>query len=163
MAIIKSDLQEVICDSYLGLSSEIVRNNKSNEGALRTAVNRAYYSVFLTARDRLFGPDGTGLTKTIKKRIAKIFKQQHTWNPQSHEQIIFAISELSTTGTIYPLALSQQIGELQEARVHADYHFTAETLKDIPYGTWSEYADRMVALASQLLPAAKLLPPYKQP
>jgi hypothetical protein len=74
--------------------------------------------------------------------------------------VLFAITDLSPTATTRPLTLYQQIDELKEARVHADYHFTGENLKGILYDAWPEYADRMVALASQILPVARQLPSY---
>lgn len=160
MAIVNSSLQSSISDEFLGLASEVVRDSQSNEGDFRTAISRAYYSVFLTVRDQLFGPDERWLTKPVRKKLGTRFQTSHKWWPGSHDVVLFALTDISSSGTTKPLILYQQISELKEARTHADYHFTDDNLKDIPYNTWAEYADKMVALASQLLPAARVLPPY---
>ena len=160
MAIVNSSSQASISDGFLRLASEIVRNRQSPEEALRSAVSRAYYSVFLTARDRLFGSDAVGLTSRIRNKLIRRFRHKHGWIPGSHDRIIFAITDLPFSPIIRPLTLSQQISELKEARIHADYYLTNDKLKTIPYDTWLAYTDRMVALASQLLPAARQLPPY---
>lgn len=163
MAIVNSCSQTAISDGFLRLATEIVKNSQSPEGELRTAISRAYYSVFLTVRDRLFGADGIGLTKSIRKKLNHRFEQKHQRNPGSHDRILFALTDLTFSSTIRPLTLSQQISQLKVARVHADYHFTIGKLQEIPYDTWSVYANHMVALASQLLPDARRLPSYKSP
>ena len=142
------------------LASEAIRNEQSSEGALRTAIGRAYYAVFLTVRDQLFGPDGTRLTRTIRKRLRKRFRQARRWDPGSHDLVIFAITDITPTVTLRPLGLSQQVSQLKEARIHADYYFTLDNLRGIPKDSWREYADESIALASQLLPVARKLPSY---
>ena len=159
MAIINSSSQTAISNGFLRLATEIVQNNQSPEEALRTAISRAYYSVYLTVRDRLFGPDAIGLTYRKRGALIKRLKRKHEPSG-SHDCVLFAITDLSSTSTIHPLVLSQQIGELKAARIDADYKFTKENLREIPYDTWSEYADKMVAFASQLLPVARQLPSY---
>lgn len=163
MAIENSSSQKDISDGFLRLATEIVQNSQSPEEALRTAISRAYYSVYLTARDRLFGADGIGLTKSIRKKLGRRFSKKPQLYPGSHESILFALADLPASSIITPVALSQQIRLLKVARVHADYDFTIGNLKDIPYDTWSVYANHMVALASQLLPDARRLPSYKSP
>ena len=161
MAIINPSSQSSISDEFLQLASQIVRDSQSKEGALRAAVSRAYYSVFLTVRDELFGPDGVRLTTPIRKQLDQKFQRKKKQWPGSHERILFAITVLAPTAIIRPITLCQQISLLKEARTCADYYFTSDNLKDIPYNTWSKYANEMVALASQLLPVARKLPPYK--
>lgn len=114
-------------------------------------------------RDRLFGADGIGLTKSIKKNLDHRFKQKHQWNPGSHDRILFALTDLTASSIIHPLTFSQQLSLLKVARVQADYNFTIGNLQNIPYDTWSVYANHMVALASQLLPDARRLPSYTSP
>ena len=159
MAIINSSSQAAISNGFLRLATEIVQNSQSPEEALRTAISRAYYSVYLTARDRLFGSDAIGLTRKKREALIKRLKRKHKPSG-SHDRVLFALTDLSSTSTIHPLVLSQQIGELKAARIHADYNFTKEHLREIPYDTWSEYADKMVAFASQLLPVTRQLPSY---
>jgi hypothetical protein len=114
----------------------------------------------LTVRDQLFGPDAIALTRPVKKALTKRFHQKHKWFPGSHDRVLFTLTDLPTMSTVHPVTLSQQISQLKDARVHADYDFTLDKLRDIPYDTWLEYADHMVAFASQLLPVARLLPSY---
>lgn len=163
MAIKNSSTLKTISDEFLELASNIVRDKEAQEGSLRTAISRAYYSVFLTVRDQLFGEDNIMLTNPKRKQLRKKFSIHYQGQRAggSHDEILFAITDLPPKGFIKPLTLYQQIEQLKEARTHADYHFTLENLKDIPYDSWAEYADKMVALASQLLPVARGLPPYK--
>jgi len=156
---VKLSSQSSVSTEFLELASRIVRDTEAQEGAMRTAISRSYYSVYLTVRDQLFGPDGRGLRR-VQRKLARKFNRKRKRTPGSHELVLFAIKDLTPTATMRPLTLYQQIDELKEARVHADYHFTDENLKDIPYDAWPEYADRMVALASQILPVARRLPPY---
>jgi hypothetical protein len=148
-----------IFDDFFHLASQAIKDTESSEGALRTAISRAYYAVFLTARDQLFGPDETGLTSSKRKKLRKKFGQKKR-PVGSHDWIIFAISDIKPTVTVRPLTLQSQVSQLKEARVHADYHFTSQNLQGIPYNTWREYATKVVELASQVLPVARQLPPY---
>lgn len=163
MAIANSSSQKVNSDGFLRLATEIVQNSQSSEAALRTAISRAYYLVFLTVRDQLFGADEIGLTRAIRKILRRRFQQKYPWDPGSHDLILFALTDLAFSSTTRPLTLSQKISQLKVARVHADYHFTIGNLQDIPCDTWSAYANHMVALASQLLPDARRLPSYTSP
>lgn len=161
MAITISGAQSSISDDFLHLASEIVRNQNSSEGALRSAISRAYYALFLTVRDHLFGPDEIGLTRALKQELQRKFKKKRKWVRGSHELVILALRDMESTKRLLPLTLSDQISQLKEARVHADYHFTLENLKDIPKETWREYARENIALASQLLAVARRLPSYR--
>lgn len=160
MAIVGSSSQSSISDDYLHLAADATRNQHSSEGTLRTAISRAYYAVFLTVRDQLFGPDGARLKSETEKKLRKKFWQKHKRNPGSHDLVIFAIADIKPTTTLRPQVFSQQVSQLKEARVHADYHFTLDNLKDIPKDNWREYAEESVELASQLLPVARRLPPH---
>ena len=145
---------------FLSLASSLRTSVQFQEGALRTAVSRAYYTVFLTVRDKLFGPDGKGLSREVKKRLAKKFERKFNKIPGSHELVLFAIIDLPDIKEKKRITLYQQIDQLKEARVHADYHFSLENLKNIPYDTWAEYAEKMIDLASLILPDAEKLLPY---
>jgi len=143
---------------FLSLASSLRTSVQFQEGALRTAVSRAYYTVFLTVRDKLFGPDGKGLSRKVKKRLAKKFERK--LNPGVHELVLLAIIDHPNIKEKKKITLYQQIAQLKEARVHADYHFSLENLKNIPYDTWAEYTKKMIDLASLILPDAEKLPPY---
>ena len=140
------------------MAAQSVKGNAATEGCLRSAISRAYYSVFLTVRDQIFGEDGKQLKNNkLKKELNKSF-QTKTKNKRylnSHEIVIFALSQLKSTVTLQPLALSQQLRQLREARVYADYTFNKQELKQIPFNNWTDYAKQMVALTSQILPIAR--------
>ena len=159
MGITNSGSQETICNEFLSLASYVIKT-KQCEGSCRSAISRAYYAVFLTARDRLFGPDESRLTKPKKKKLRKSFKKSAGHNPGSHELVIFAIADLNIKGPIRPIMLSKQMNQLREARIHADYHFTQDNLSQIPYNTWEEYAEQNIKLATKLLEVAKSLPSH---
>lgn len=163
MAIVNSGSQSSIAGDFLHLASEAIRSEQSSEGALRTAISRVYYAVYLTARDQLFGLDGTGLTGGKRKLLEREFRLKRRRDPGSHDLIIFAITDIQKTPTLNPLTLSQQVGQLKEARIHADYHFTTGKLMAIPEDNWRDYAEKNIALASQLLAVARKLPSYKSP
>jgi hypothetical protein len=61
---------------YFVYASSIVRDSGSNEAALRSAISRVYYSLFLITRDRLFGLDEVRLTNSIRKRIINEYQLQ---------------------------------------------------------------------------------------
>lgn len=160
MANVNATPQTSICDDFLRFASTTVQNTRSSEGYLRSAISRAYYSTYLTARDQLFGPDGIGLNRKLRNVLTTKFKKNRNRTPGSHDIVLFAITDLKGTNIIHPLVLYQQIDELKEARTHADYHFTDSNLASLPYASWSDYANKMVALASQILPVTRRLPSY---
>ena len=141
------------------MSAEAVRSDQSDEGTLRSAISRSYYAVYLTVRDRLFGNDGTRLSGTTYRKLREKFRQNRRKDPRSHDLVIFAISETSAPNMLR-LTLSQQLDQLKDARVDADYRFEPANLRHVPETTWREYASKNVALASMLLPQARRLPPY---
>ncbi|MBI4188843.1 MAG: hypothetical protein HY529_06520 [Chloroflexi bacterium] len=151
--------RDSICNDLFILASDIVKDKDSQEHQLRTAVSRAYYCVFLTVRDRLFGPDAINFTSRKQKLLDRKYRTKGRPSG-SHERILVALEDIPATAVLRPLTLLHQIDELKEARVHADYDFTHDRLKDVPYATWTEYANHMVALASQVLPLARRLPSY---
>ncbi|MBI4329862.1 MAG: hypothetical protein HY673_01110 [Chloroflexi bacterium] len=87
----------------------------------------------------------------IRKK-ARLQKQQRGL-AGSHEVIIFAASEKS-------VSLSQQLDQLKEARVLADYRLGRQYLTSVGKQSWLDYARDTLALASQVLPAARKLPRY---
>jgi len=142
-----------VSDDFLKFASEAINNTDSTEGVLRSAISRAYYAVFLLARDQLFGTDGAELKKHIRKQLRKEFKKISKKDPGSHQQIIFAVSQKAIT-------LSQQMSQLHEARINADYFFSAEKLRHLPHKDWQAYAKETVELAQLLQKEAANLPRF---
>src|SRR5688572_22330898 len=88
--------------------------------------SRAYYAIYLVARDQLFGSDGVEL-KRIRKQLQKNFRRRNrNRNAGRHEEILFAVSYKALT-------LHQQMNQLQEARINADYFFSQTRLASLPH------------------------------
>ncbi len=158
MGITGSATQAAIADDFLRPASVTVRCKRASEAALRSAISRAYYAVFLTARDQLFGADGSRLIGPKRKELGKKFRRKNSRHPGSHDIVIFAVTEVRPSAALKPIVLAQQIEQLKEARVCADYHFTEHNLQGLPYDNWRECATKSVELASQLLASARRLP-----
>jgi hypothetical protein len=144
-------------EQFFKFAAAIVGDVNANEAALRSAISRAYYATFLVSREKLFGLDGVGLTKTTRKKITKKFKLVHgkKREPGTHEIISFAILDKTNK-----LALSQQLEQLKDARVNADYKLSEDVLLDVSKSSWKAYAEETLQLASQVLPLVKTLPSY---
>jgi len=144
-------------EEFFSFAGSIVRDSSANEAALRSAISRAYYAVYLVARDSLFGIDGVRLTNAIRKQINKKFRQtgRHTKDPGVHERVIFAITDKPTNMT-----LAQQIDQLREARINADYKMNYKVLAIVGKQSWREYAEETMQLAALVLPSARRLPAY---
>ncbi len=157
-----SGTQSSISDEFLRIASDAINNSQSGEGALRSAISRAYYAVFLTVRDQLFGPDGRHLPPNKRKRLQRQFKMKLGSKSYlgSHDLIIYAITAVPHSSTLRPVTLSQQVTLLKKARIHADYDFTLENLQTISKQNWREYAEDNVQLATHLLRESRKLPPY---
>jgi len=61
-------------EDFFDFAASIVRDQQANEAALQSAISRAYYAVFLTTRDSLFGLDGVLLKKGLRKQLEKKFR-----------------------------------------------------------------------------------------
>ena len=134
-----------VSDEFLKFASEAIKSSNPSEGCFRSAISRAYYAVYLLARDQLSGPDGIGLKANIKQ-LGKAFKQRNP-NKKSylatHQATLFAISYQSMT-------LQQQMSQLYEARINADYFFSQTKLAPVPHLSWESYAKETVELAHLL-------------
>lgn len=146
-------------DGFFSFAGSIVREPTANEAALRSAISRAYYSVYLVARDSLFGLDERCLTTKMKREIAAKFRVRHKLKKQrglgTHERVIFAILDKTNNVT-----LSQRLDQLREARVNADYKMNQECLSNVGKQSWREYVKETMELASLVLPLARKLPSY---
>lgn len=144
-------------DDFLSLAGNILKYPKADEATVRTAISRAYYSVFLNARDHLFGADTRFLTNKIKKEINKKF-QIISGNKRelgSHEIVSFTIK--AKTGNI---TLSDQLNKLRRAKVNADYKTSIDCLLAEGKPSWRVYAEETCQLASQVPPHVRKLPNY---
>ncbi len=143
---------------FFSFAGSLVRDSSANEAALRSAISRAYYSIFLVARDSLFGTDEARLTSGIRKRINRNY-QTATHGRQrelgTHALVIFAVRDKTNNFT-----LSQQIDQLKEARVNADYKMSQQCIIDAGKQSWREYAEETMQLAALILPIVKKLPSY---
>lgn len=145
-------------DEFFSFASLICRDSSADEASLRSAISRAYYAVFLAARDSLFGTDAVGLSDPVKKRIIRNFQVRRKEKRRGlgiHETVIFAI--LDRTNSI---TLSGQLDQLREARVNADYRLSHRCLLDVGKRSWREYAEETMQLAALILPLMKRLPSY---
>jgi hypothetical protein len=143
---------------FFSFASSILRDSSANEAALRSAISRAYYSAHLVARDRLFGADGVRLTARIRRKIKKSLQLRSHKKQRElgmHVLVVFAVQERANIVT-----LSQQLDQLREARVDADYKTNQKCLKDIGKQSWREYAEETMQLTALILPLLKRLPSY---
>lgn len=145
-------------EGFFSFASSVVRDPNASEAGLRSAVSRAYYAVFITARDRLFGDDQKNLNNKVKKKIRQSYRQQ-TGNKKpylgNHELVIFTISDRAKD-----VMLSTQLDQLREARVAADYKRDYYHLSKVGKQSWREYAEETMELAALILPLAKKLSSY---
>jgi hypothetical protein len=143
---------------FFRLGQHLVTNG-TNESDYRTAIGRSYYACHLVARDRLFGIDGRQITAKVTKQI--VGKKR----VGSHEVIIKAVAQNSHLRRAHAKRLSDQLGQLKDMRVQADYYrdplhkrtvsiFAAYNVKD-----WPGLANAAMTLASNLLPSLRQLRP----
>ena len=147
-------------DDFVDTALRLVGEPSSKEAELRTAIGRAYYGVFLNARDTLFGLDQSRLTRNLRKKVLHNYRlssgaRKNKNDLGSHEMVIFAVQDQSKN-----IVLAQQLDQLREARVRADYKCHSNCLNDVGKSTWRDYAEETLELAIDLLPQVKALPSY---
>ena len=145
-------------DDFYHFAGSIIRDPKANEAELRSAVSRVYYSLFLIARDRLFGMDEKNLTEAIRKKITRNYRIKIDKKKKrlgTHQVVIFAIQD-----KLKSITLSHQLDQLREARVNADYRIDNKYIREIDKKSWREYAEENMQLAALALPRLKKLPYY---
>ena len=147
-------------EDFFDFAASIVRDQQANEAALRSAISRAYYAVFLTTRDSLFGLDEVLLTKGLRKQLRKKFRRGKKRDPGSHEIVEFALEDKASEDESIKITSYHQISQVRESRVLADYRLSSQCLSEIDKESWRELALETVELASQVLPAVKHLPRY---
>ncbi len=99
----------------------------SDEALLRTAVGRAYYSVFLVARDRLGVVQEEGAHAEVRSRLTR----------------------RNNGGRI-----AEQLKRLYELRTTADYNLDPQ---DPDYQNWSDNWQRALGWANKLMPIVEKL------
>lgn len=146
-------------EDFFSYAGSIVSDANSNEAALRSAISRAYYSMFLIARDRLFGLDQVQLNNTKRKQVDKQLLIQYSGKRKKqlgvHERVILCVCDKTQNITLY-----QQLDQLREARVNADYKMSHSCLSTVGKTSWREYAEETLQLSSQILPDLKRLASY---
>ena len=131
-----------------------------DESRHRTAIGRAYYACFLVARDQMFGLDGATLSGPVRRRVVGHRRAG------SHEVVLEAIKSHPRLGPARGKRISDQLGQLKDMRIQADYYrdtqnrntisiFTTNTAND-----WIGLANAALALASNLLPELQRLRSY---
>jgi hypothetical protein len=145
-------------EEFFHYASLILHDPLASEAQLRTAISRSYYSLFLIARDKLFGTDEHYLTSGIRKKILKSYqiridkKKKHL---ATHELVIYAINDKTHNVTLF-----QQLDQLREARVNADYKMSQKLLADLGKKSWRDYAEENMQLAALVLARVKTLSSY---
>ena len=101
-------------DAYLELSSDLSR--QPNEPARRSAIDRAYYAAFLTARNEL---DSKGYLNPGR-------------GPQTHAQVILALTRADRNSgrTLKSLRMARNRLTYQTGRVALPYGMTIPTALD---------------------------------
>ena len=124
------------------------------EASHRTIIGRVYYSCHLTARDQMYGIDGIGLTKSVKRKLG---------TNGDHEAVIRAIPTVMRVTQSKAKRLADQLGQLREMRESADYlldsggtQMTSVFAKH-KVSSWLDLAKAAMALGSNLLPELRRL------
>ena len=144
---------------FFNLGQRLVTSSSGDEAGHRTAIGRAYYACFLTARDQQFGIDQRTLTTSVKKRLKR------RKNLGSHEVIIVALSMNKSVRPVVAKRLSDQLGELKDMRIQADYfrdpshRGTTSVFARYAVSDWLGLAHEAMTLASNLLPDLRKVSP----
>ena len=138
---------------FFALASNLV-GRSPDESSARTAVGRAYYACWLTARDRMFGKDG------VRLRPGKLKQILRGRRGASHEAVLTAVGQ---NGALTPgnrKTMSDQLRELRDLRVQADYYCAAaptSLFSRYAVNDWEGLAHTSLALASNVYPQVKKL------
>lgn len=114
---------------FLHLAKTISAGTNSSEAEFRTSVGRAYYAVFLIARDRLF----------ILGRLDSIEEI-----PDLHSKVVKEVRSIKRP-------LGDKLDALRRIRVQADYVLSAQdTRYQQQYGDWQNNWSRTQVIAEQI-------------
>ena len=128
-------------ERFLALAARLTAHGDEEED-YRSAVSRAYYSCYLTARNALFGIDGARMRAS----------------ESMHGFVINSISDKTIAG---------KLDELRELRVQADYYTnprhrrTRAVFRKYRTNDWSDLARRALALATEIRPVLAELRPVR--
>ena len=151
--------------SFFGLAQKLLTSTP-DEAECRTAITRAYYSCFLVARDQMFDIDQSRLTSGKRKRISRIASSKRTRQLGSHDLIIAAVANHGTLKAARAKRLSDQLSELRDMRVQADYFRnpqnpnTVSVFARYAVSDWEALAHFAMTLASNLLPDLQRIPRF---
>ncbi len=113
---------------FLHLAETISVGTNPSEAEFRTSVGRAYYAVFLIARDRLFA---LGKLDSIER-------------PDLHLKVVAGVRNIKRQ-------LGDQLDTLRRYRGQADYVLSAQdTRYQQRYGNWQENWSRAQVIAQQI-------------
>ena len=132
--------------------------DSSSEASVRSAIGRAYYACYLTARDELYGIDATRLTNSEKKRLVPK-------SPSVHGAVRVAVATNRNLKPGKAKRLADQLSQLFELRKLADYErdslgpgitqgFGAHGVSD-----WAGLSHQAMSIAANLLPELRQLRP----
>lgn len=134
--------------------------NAIGEADYRSAISRGYYSCLLTARDQLFGVDAVGLTAALRRQLTG------SRRGGTHEAVIKGLANNSRLRPQKAKRLSDQLGQLRDTRVQADYYRNPAHQRTLTiftkYGVqdWAGLTHAAMALASNLLPELQSVPTF---
>ena len=151
---------------FFSLANLLVQS-PSNEAQARSAISRAYYACYLTARDQMFGVDHRQLTDPVWSRISQAAGLRRARRAGSHEVIILALAQNANIRTPgLAKQLSDSLDQLKGQRVQADYYRdpshqnTVALFAQHSVSDWSGLGHQALALAAQLLPDLRRVPSF---
>ncbi len=144
------------------------------EARCRTAISRAYYSCFISARDKLFGMDARGLTNERQKRVEKLHQQAFNLRRParlaSHETVIFTVKTMpivvQEVRSGWAKNLADQMSQLKAMRVQADYfrdsanEKTMSVFQTYQVTDWAGLAHHAMSMASSIIADVRRLPSF---
>ena len=112
-----------------------LNTNATNEAEWRTAVGRAYYALFILARDRLF--PGPTPPRSIRRRAAR----GRSARIPIHQAVLNEVASRST-------ATGSQLQKLHDLRIEADY---CRTPSRPAWADWPKNSQDAILIANNIL------------
>ena len=110
------------------------------EAEWRTAVGRAYYGLFLLARDRLYPSPMP--SRVIRRQMAR----GRLANIPIHQAVLEEVKRRSTS-------VGNQLQKLHELRIQADYYPRSNP----QYADWHRNAQNAMSIATHILPRIRTI------
>ncbi len=116
---------------FLEFAKEVASSPRASEARLRTSVGRAYYAVFLVARDRMMVIGGLGPMDTRQ---------------DIHRAVVGWVKEKKSS-------LGNQLDALKRLRLQADYVLSdADPRYEAIYSAWSSNWSKAQEISGRILP-----------